>query len=199
MRFIMGEQMISIRALAGAVALLACAVLPAIAADDVLDAIDQARKDYQSGKLGEAKQSLDLASQLIGQKNAEGFVALLPAPLAGWKAEKAETASLGAAAFGGASTATRRYSNDKNQDVEVQITGDSALLAPMLAYFSNPQFAGAMGKIVRIGNQRAIVTAEGDVNMVVANKFLVTVQGSAPADAKMAYAQAVNVDKLSKM
>ena len=189
----------AVHVLAGAAALLACAILPAVAADDVLDAIDQARKDYQSGKLGEAKQSLDLASQLIGQKNAEGFVALLPAPLAGWKAEKPETASLGAAAFGGASTATRRYTNDKNQDVEVQITGDSALLAPMLAYFSNPQFAGAMGKIVRIGNQRAIITAEGDVNMVVANKFLVTVQGSAPADAKMAYAQAVNLDKLSKM
>jgi hypothetical protein len=171
-----GEQMISIRALAAAAALLACAALPAAAADDVLDAIEQARKAYQSGNLGEAKQSLDLASQLIGQKNAEGFAALLPAPLPGWKAEKAETAAMGSTAFG-ASMATRRYTNAKGEDVEVQITGDSAVIAPMAAFLANPQFAGAMGKITRVGNQRAIVTAEGDVNMVIANKFLVSVQG----------------------
>ena len=62
------------------------------AADDILDAIDQARKAYQDGDLANAKQSLDLASQLIGQKNAEAFAALLPEALPGWTAEKAETA-----------------------------------------------------------------------------------------------------------
>ena len=62
--------------------------------------------------------------------------------------------------------------------------------APLLA---NPQFAGAMGKIIKVGNQRAIQTSDGDVNMVVNNKFLVTVNGSAPAAAKLAYAQAVDV------
>ncbi len=55
-------------------------------ADDITDAIEQARKAYQGGDLAGAKQNLDLASQLIGQKNAEGFAALLPAPLSGWKA-----------------------------------------------------------------------------------------------------------------
>lgn len=189
--------MMSIRMLAAA-ALLAFTTLPATAADDVLDAIDQARKAYQSGNLGEAKQSLDLASQLIGQKNAEGFAALLPAPLSGWKADKAEMNAVGSTAFG-ASMATRRYTNAKGQQVEVQITGDSAVIAPMAAFLANPQFAGAMGKITRVGNQRALVNNEGDVHMVIANKFLVVVQGSAPADAKLAYAQAVDIAKLSKM
>jgi hypothetical protein len=50
-----------------------------------------------------------------------------------------------------------------------------------------------------VGNQRALVNNEGDVHMVIANKFLVVVQGSAPADAKLAYAQAVDIAKLSKM
>jgi hypothetical protein len=44
--------------------------LPALAADDILDVIDQARKAYQSGDMASAKQQLDTASQLIGQKNA---------------------------------------------------------------------------------------------------------------------------------
>jgi hypothetical protein len=189
--------MTSMRALAAAM-LLAVLAAQAAAADDVLDAIEQARTAYQSGNLGEAKQSLDLASQLVGQKNAEGFAALLPAALPGWAAEKAETAALGSTVFG-ASMATRRYTNGKGEDIEVQITGDSAVIAPMAAFLANPQFAGAMGKIARVGNQRAIVSSDGDVHMLVANKFLVVVQGSAPADAKMAYAQAVDVAKLSKL
>jgi hypothetical protein len=189
--------MIAIRMLA-AVAVLVFAVLPAGAADEVMEAIDQARKAYQAGDFGEAKQSLDLASQLIGQKNAEGFAALLPNALPGWKAEKADTASMGSHMFG-ASVATRRYSNAKGNQIEIQITGDSAMIAPMAAMFANPQFAGAMGKITRVGSQRAIVTTEGDVQMLIANKFLVVVNGSGTAADKLAYAQAIDVAKLSKM
>ena len=189
--------MIAIRLLAAA-AVFVFAVLPARAADEVIDAIDQARKAYQSGNLGEAKQSLDLASQLIGQKNAEGFAALLPNALPGWKAEKTDTAAVGSTMFG-ASMATRRYINAKGEDIEIQITGDSAMIAPLAAVFANPQFAGAMGKIVRIGNQRAIVTKDGDVQMMVNNKFLIAVNGSGSAADKLAYAQAVDVNKLSKM
>ena len=52
-------------------ALALAAPVAATAADDILDAIDQARKSYQDGNYTAAKQSLDLASQLVGQKNAE--------------------------------------------------------------------------------------------------------------------------------
>lgn len=55
-----------------------------------------------------------------------------------------------------------------------------------------------MGKIVKIGDQRAIRIREGDVNVVVVNKYLVTVTGSAKADAKVAYARAVDLGRLSK-
>ena len=178
-------------------ALLAIMCAPA-AADDVTDALDQARKAYQAGDFAGAKQSADLASQLIGQKNAEGFAALLPAALAGWTAGKAETTSIGAIGFG-ASTASRTYTNPKGETVEVQITGDSALLTQFATLLSNPQIAGVLGKVVMIGNQRAIQSKEGDVHVVVANKFLVSVTGSGPAEAKLAYAQAVDVAKLSKM
>jgi hypothetical protein len=173
--------------------------LPALAADDILDAIDQARKAYQSGDLANAKQSLDLASQLIGQKNAESFAALLPAPLPGWKAEKAETTAVGASMLGGASAASRTYTNAKGDTVELSITGDSAMVMQFAPMLNNPMMAGAMGKLIRIGNQRAIQNRDGDVMMVVANKFLINVQGSADAASKRAYAQAIDVAKLSKM
>lgn len=173
------------------------AALPVLAADDISEAIDQARKAYQSGDLAGAKQSLDLASQLIGQKNAESFATLLPQPLPGWKAEKAQA---NATAFlGGASAATRQYTNAKGDSVEVSITGDSALIAQFGPMLANPAMAGAMGKLVKIGNQRGIQTQDGDIMMMINNKFLINVQGTGDATAKLSYAQAVDVAKLSKM
>ena len=171
---------------------------PALAADDILDAIEQARKSYQAGDLANTKQSLDLASQLIGQKNAESFALLLPNPLPGWKAERAQSSAVGAVMFG-ASVASRSYSNAKGDQLEVQITGDSGMVMQFAMLLNNPQVAGAMGKLVRVGSQRAIQSSDGDINMVVANKFLVTVQGSASANDKFAYAQAVDITKLAKM
>jgi hypothetical protein len=192
-----GDIMAGLRIIIAAAALWVAA-LPALAADDVLDAIEQARKAYQAGDMAGAKQQLDTASQLVGQKNAEAFAALLPAALPGWTAEKVETASVGVAMFG-ASSASRRYHRPDGHDVQVRITGDSAMVMQFAQLFMNPAIAGAMGKLIRVGDQRAIQTNEGSVNMVVANKFLVTVEGSAEADAKLAYAKAVDIAKLSKM
>jgi hypothetical protein len=184
------------------IVVVTCAVLSltgaALAADDILDAIDQARKSYQSGDFAGAKQSLDLASQLIGQKNAEAYGTILPKPLAGWTADEIQTQALGSVAMG-ASMASRNYTNAKGDRVQVQITGDSMMVAQFAPLLANPQIAGAMGKIIRVGNQRAIQTNDGEIHMVVANKFYVSVSGSAPADAKAAYANAIDVAKLSKM
>ena len=182
----------------GALVVLCLMATPALAADDILDAIEAARKAYQAGDMAGAKQSLDLASQLVGQKNAESFAALLPAALPGWKAEQAETTSVGVTVFG-VTSASRRYTGPDGRDVEVRITGDSTLVVQFAQFLINPAIAGAMGKLIRVGDQQALQTNEGSINMVVSNKFLVTVEGSADAASKLAYAQAVDVAKLSKM
>lgn len=189
--------MLTIR-LAVLTALMSFTALPALAADDVLDALESARKAYQAGDLAAAKQSADLASQLIGQKNAESFVTLLPKPMAGWTAGEAQTTAVGSTAFG-ASQASRTYTNAGGDHVDVQITGDSAIVAQLAPIMANPQIAGAMGKIILISNQRAIQNPQGDVHVMVNGKFLVVVTGSAPAAAKLAYAQAVDYDRLAKM
>jgi hypothetical protein len=177
---------------------MAAAVVTPARADDILDALEQARKAYQAGDLANAKQSADLASQLIGQKNAESFVSLLPKPLPGWTADDAQTSAIGSTAFG-ASQARRNYANANGDHVDVQITGDSAMIAQIAPIMANPAFAGAMGKIVRVGNQRAIQNPQGDIHIVVANRFLVVVSGSAPAAAKISYAEGIDFARLSKM
>jgi hypothetical protein len=186
-----------IRVLAVAL-VLAAAMGGPVAADDVTDALDQARKAYQAGDLAAAKQSTDLASQLIGQKNAEGFGALLPAPLAGWTAGKVETTALGNVGFG-VTSASRTYTGPGGKTVQVQISGDSALLTQFATVLNNPQIAGVLGKIVTVGNQHGIQSKEGDVHIVINNKFLVSVTGSGSPEAKLAYAQAVDLAKIGKM
>jgi hypothetical protein len=181
-----------------AIAAIVFMTAPAIAADEVIEAIDQARKAYQGGDLATAKQSLDHASQRIGQYNADAVGNLLPAPLAGWKADEVQTTAIGAVGFG-ASTASRHYTNARGDSVEVQITGDSAVVMQYATVLNNPAIAGAMGKLIRVGNQRAIQAQNGDVHMVINNKYMVIVSGSANANDKAAYAQAVDVAKLSKM
>jgi len=188
-----------LRLICAVVLLAATSIMPALAADDILDAMDQARKAYQSGDMANAKQQLDLASQLIGQKNAEGFVKLLPAALPGWTAEKAQAQAIGAVMFGGASSASRSYSNAKGDHVEISITGDSAMLMQFATLLNNPALAGAMGKLVKVNGLRALQNQDGDVIIVVGSKFVVNVQGSADAETKLAYANAVDVATLSKM
>jgi hypothetical protein len=184
-------------ALLAATACLALVTSVALA-DDVTDAIDAARKAYQAGDLSGAKQSLDVASQLIGQKNAETFGKLLPAALPGWTAEPVQTTSVGAAGFG-ATAASRTYSRPNGDSIEVQITGDSALIAPFAMFFANPAIAGAMGKLVMIGSVRALQNTDGDLHMIANNKFLVSVQGNGSANDKIAYARAVDFAGLSKL
>jgi hypothetical protein len=189
--------MFAMRMLAVPMLLAALTGAPA-AADEVTDALDQARKAYQTGDYAAAKQAVDLASQLIGQKNAEGFAALLPAALSGWTAGKVETTALGNVALG-ITSASRMYTGPGGKTVQVQISGDSALLAQFATVLDNPQIAGVLGKVVTIGNQHGIQSKDGDVHIVINHKVLVSVTGSGPADAKLAYAQAVDVAKLAKM
>ena len=71
---------------------------------------------------------------------------------------------------------------------------------------SNPMFATSNGgKLEKIKNQTAIVKYEaegkrGDINVVVAGKVLVTVEGNeVTKDELMAYAKAVDYEKIAAM
>ena len=167
-------------------------------ADDISDAISQAGKAYQAGDLGSAKQALDMAAQLIAQNNAEGLVKVLPQPLAGWTAEDAEANAPGVMAMGG-STASRRYKKGEDVDVQISISADGAYLMQQAAIFSNPQMAGLLGKLVPIGSQKAIQTKEGNLTLVVANRFVITVDGSGSPEDKLAYAKAIDFGALAKV
>ena len=109
------------------------------------------------------------------------------------------------AMFGGGVTAEREYSKDASS-VTVRIVTDSPMMQGMMMMFSNPMFAASdEGKLERIGRQKAIVkydagNREGEINIVVAKRFLVTIEGNdVSAEDLKAYASAIDYKKLKTL
>jgi len=174
-------------------------------ADDVTDAINESLQSYQAGKYSEAMNSLNYASQLIGQKKGGDLQSVLPQPLAGWEAEEATSQAMGAAMLGGGVTTERRYTKGSGS-VRIQIVADSPLIQSMMMLFTNPMMAGADGgKLEKISGEKAIVKynaqqKDGNINIVVANRFLITVEGNdASIEDLKAYAGKIDFKKLAAM
>jgi hypothetical protein len=167
---------------------------PALA-DDISDEINRARKLYDQGKLSEAKESLELAAQLIAEKKAVALGAVLPASPNGWQGEKVESTMGTAGLFGGIS-ASRRYRKDGTQ-CTISVVGDSPLLAMVSTVITNPAVASVTGsRMRRIAGRRALITPDGDVQVLSANSYLVTVSGPCDEEDKLELAGTVNYKAL---
>ncbi|MBI1239315.1 MAG: hypothetical protein GC199_08220 [Alphaproteobacteria bacterium] len=190
----------SLRAMRGGASALALALLISSApvlADDIDDAIARGQTAYSEGRLADAKRELDTAVALIGQKNAANLQTFLPQPLDGWTANEGEATSMPSAMFGGGLSAERSYEKD-GQTVDIQVLGDSPMMAAMMMMFGNPQMAAMSGSTPKmIAGQQALVNQQGEVQFLVANRFMVTVSGTAEMPDKEAYAAAIDFAGLS--
>lgn len=173
-----------------------------VQADDVTDSIQEATEAYAKGDNAKAMESLNYAVQLIQQAKAKTLEALLPQPLSGWTAEKAESASVGAAMFGGGITIEKSYTRGDSK-INIQIVTDSPMLQGMMALFTNPMFATSSGgKLEKVAGQKAISTYDatnqrGEYQFAVANKYMVTLKGEkVSADDMKAYAEGINFKKM---
>lgn len=174
----------------------------ALRADEVTQEIERARQAYLQGKLNEAKLSLELAAQLVAQQKAKLLNSILPPPFLGWASEDKAPATnqgavSGAASMLGGITAARTYRRNDTA-CTVTVTGDSPILAVVSMFLANPQLAQASGaRLQRIGNQRAVITQDGEVQVLTTNNYLVTVTGDCPEADKIAYAGAVDYKRLA--
>ncbi len=173
----------------------AALALPA-AADEVEDALEAALSAYRAGDVTLAKEELDYAASLIGQMKAEGFSAHLPDPMPGWTRSMAEAQSMGAAMFGGGISAEASYVDAGGATVTIQMMADNPVVASMAAMFGNAAAMGAMGKMIRAGRQKAVLTADGQIQALVGNRVMVTIAGDAPEAAKIAYFELIDFKAL---
>lgn len=182
-------------ALAAAVLAFVLPILPA-AADEISDALAQANGAYAAGDLATAKQQTDAAAMLLAQKSAEQLAEVFPEPLEGWTAEEATTDGMSAAMFGGGIMAGRTYTDADGNTVTIEVTGDSPMLMSLAGFFASPDMAAALGEAATIAGQQAIVTEEGKIQMMVAERFLIAITGTAPVEAKKAYGEVFAFGKL---
>jgi hypothetical protein len=186
------------KAFLGAALIAASFIASPVMADEIEDQINEALKAYSAGDLNAAKLALDDASQMIATKNAGALGAVLPEALSGWTAEEVDSNAAGAAMFGGGIQAGRKYvKGDTN--VEINVMGDSPMLATVMPMLANSAMAAAMGKVTKVGKNRALQTNDGQVMLVVSNRFLVTIDGSGTMDEKMQYANAIDYAKLEAL
>ncbi len=171
-------------------------------ADDVTDYINEALQYYKDGQFSDAVDSLNFAEQMIQQKKSSGLETFLPEPLKGWNAEIATSQAASSAILGGGISAERQYSKGKSS-IQIQIMADSPMLQGVLMMMSNPMFATSDGgKMERIKKQKAIVkfdpnTKKGEIRIVVANRFLITIEGNGVTSKELKdYAKAIDYNKM---
>ena len=95
----------------------------------------------------------------------------------------------------------RAYPVSERNLIEVYFSARALLVLVFLLLIfmmATRQVAGAMGKIVTLGSERALQSVDGDLHMAVGGKFIIAVQGSASVVDKLAYARAIDVAALSK-
>lgn len=174
-------------------------------ADEVTETIDEALQQFRQGNLVEAAGNLDYAAQLIRQQRGSRLQALLPEPLPGWTAGDPSSQAAGAVVFGGMTSAERSYAK-ADASVTIPIVTDAPMLRGMLAMFAYPMLPTPDGaKLQKIKGRRARVIYDadaqrGEVTVIVAARFLVTVAGRGVARHDLVdYASAIDFARLETL
>ncbi len=170
--------------------------------DQITKTITEATQQYQNHQFTAAIASLEYASQMIRQKKGEALIKLLPEPLEGWKADNAESQTMGSSMFGGETTVVKQYTKSKSKLI-IKYATDSPRMQTLIMMFNNPAFASSSGKLEIINGQKAIVNFKensGNVNIAINNNLLITLEGDDLArDDLIAYAQAIDYSALGNL
>jgi len=172
-------------------------------ADDVTDTIEDALAAYKEGDMAGAKEDLSYALELLKQQKGDTLKSYLPEPIEGWSAESVKAETAGAAMLGGGTTVSRVYKKGDAR-VEINIITDSPLMQSLGGMFANPMFASG-GKLKRIKREKAMIEYNpdrhsGKVTLMVANRFLVTVEGrNVSEDELISYTRQIDFKALKKL
>jgi hypothetical protein len=172
-------------------------------ADEVINLIKEALKQYKNGDYVEATNTLDYASQLIRQKKQDQLQSFLPKPLVGWTAEDETTQSVGTAMLIGGTSVKRNYYKDSSI-ITIGIIADSPFLQSIMMLFNTPLIATASGgKLEIIKGEKAIVTytsadQQGEIKIIVAGRILITLNGTNVSKENIiAYANEIDYKKIA--
>ena len=161
-------------------ALVALLSAPAALADDVSDRLTAALAAYEAGDLRATTTELGGATTALSQKKGALLAAVLPATPEGWTREINEDYAAGIAMAGGGTGAEARYIDPDGNEITVNYTMDSPLLAMMIGMFANEQMIAMLGKTVEVNGTR-MVDQDTGMTTVIDNRILVQINGDETA------------------
>lgn len=167
------------------------------APDEVVAVLDESARSFGAGNLTAARRGLQDALHLVAQRMAERLCKAMPEPRSGWMLRRKEANASTLGPLGGNVEAFHRYENLRGQTVDIRAVVDAPQIPQVQAALANPASANAPGRVVRVAGHRAVQTADDQLRFVVDNRILVTVGGSAPEEARLAFAQAIDFAALA--
>jgi hypothetical protein len=153
-------------------------------ADEVEDQVDLGKQLYQEEDYRGAVEELQYAISQIQEKLNEEYMALLPEPLEGWRADEAQAQTAGMAMLGGGTQISRDYfPQDGKGQIQVQIIADSPMLTAMSMMIGNPIMmqGDRSTKPYRKGRIKGMIKENGnniEITLLLANRILVVVKGT---------------------
>lgn len=173
------------------------AALPAAAqADDVTEAIDNARAAYEEGDVAYALEELALAQQLMMALKAEGFAAFLPEAPAGWTRE-IETEGMAAMGMMGGGSMVEASYQGAGESFTITLTADNPMVAAMAGMFANAAMLSASGvKVIRVGREK-FADQDGELMSVIDNRVLIQATG-APVEVMLPVLETIDFRGLAR-
>jgi len=174
-------------------------------ADDITDQITQALGLYKQDKYSEAVSELRFAIGQIHGLQAEKIKLSLPKPLSGWKGAESESSQSSMTIMGGGLAVSKEYTKGE-QSVNIEIVTESPLLQTVMMFIANPMFVEKGKKLIKVGSHKAVIEynntdMNGNLQIVVGNKTLVTVNGSSIPDKNILieYANKIDFEKIKQI
>ncbi len=154
-------------------------------ADPFEDAMRETIKLYRVGKVGEAKEALAKAKEVLDKQQAKAVVSTFPDAPEGWTAGETVTEDI-PAAFGGGRVVRKTYSSKEGRkDLVLEVIYDAPTIKLLMGLVANDQVAESQGyKIKRANSERVLIKETGgnvELNMPVDERILVKVIGKGGA------------------
>jgi hypothetical protein len=189
----------SARPLAAIVAGLLLGFSPPAAADEFTDVVKEVLELYEAGEISEAKDALKYAEQLLAERESKAVGDLFPEALNGWTVSEAQGGAMAGISVLGGFTVARKYAGD-GQDLTITLAGDSPMIQQFAMMFSNPSILQSTGgRLMRINRQKVIITKDGQIQTLVAKRFLIMIEGTADEETKLDHLKRFNLKGLSKL
>jgi hypothetical protein len=165
-------------------------------ADEILDQIEFAKKQYQKGKYNKAIKELGFVINEIQAKLSKQFGKNFPAPLKGWKKQQVKSQNMGMMGGGQMTSAGYREKGGRGK-MTATIFVDSPMVQSVFMMLNNPAFLGVQRgggrqiKRVRINGEYALLewrdnSKQGTVRVVLGGgRLMLQVKGRSLAAKKV--------------